>query len=201
MEQQREPVEAEKAFMAAVKATRKWRGWSQADLAERLHELGVPLGRGAVAKIESGVRALRWHEALALAAALGSDPTYLAGGGSEQPEIEVTPELILPSSVLRQWLIGNRRITIEDRVLDMPISDDEWIGRQKQYIAMVYRYAQDVVNAVGAGDDDALRNAIEALNAEGDRHRMFEEQHGVATSSGRRVIGNASGSFGFKRET
>lgn len=46
---------------------REERGWSQADLAERLAEVGFPVHQTTVAKLESGRRPLRVAEVYALA--------------------------------------------------------------------------------------------------------------------------------------
>jgi transcriptional regulator with XRE-family HTH domain len=60
-------------FRDVIRAARSEKGWSQAKLAKE-----VGLWTTAVAKIESGVRAVEVHEALAIAAALGFSIDALA---------------------------------------------------------------------------------------------------------------------------
>lgn len=115
--------------MDTVRELRKRRGWSQQTLADRLVELDVRnMGRGALAKVERGVRALRWHEALALAAALGTDPAYLASGGGKDVDVQITPELVMRGVRLRSrfraqvWI----RIGGEETAPPPTPTEDEW---------------------------------------------------------------------------
>lgn len=54
-----------------VRQLRTERGWTQAQLAERLNELGWPIHQTTVAKLEAGARPIRIAEADALAVAFG----------------------------------------------------------------------------------------------------------------------------------
>ncbi|WP_162819226.1 helix-turn-helix domain-containing protein [Leifsonia aquatica] len=68
-----EPQSVEQAFGRAVKAARNERGMSQRSLAEYLGRRGGRLDQSAIARIESGERAIRLDEAASLSEALDID--------------------------------------------------------------------------------------------------------------------------------
>jgi transcriptional regulator with XRE-family HTH domain len=91
-----------------VLKARKSKGWTQADLAAHLVELGDPSWRQTkVAKIEKGaVRRIPLDDVLALAAALDVQvPHLLAPDGAE---IAVAPKLNLSPDDFRAWLRGTK---------------------------------------------------------------------------------------------
>ena len=80
----------EARFIETVIRTRAHKGWTQAELAEALTRNGLPkANRPLVAKIESGDRALRLDEAVALSAALGLDLSSVSS-----PPLEVQIEAV-----------------------------------------------------------------------------------------------------------
>lgn len=52
---------------------------TQAQLAQRLAELGTPIDRAGIAKLESGIRCVLDYEVVALAGALGVSCMWLLG--------------------------------------------------------------------------------------------------------------------------
>lgn len=76
----------EMIFGARLRAIREERRWSQADLGERLKQLGIALHQTQIARIELGRRALRLNEATALARVLNTPLQELieasSGGGT-----------------------------------------------------------------------------------------------------------------------
>lgn len=52
---------------------------TQAELAQRLAELGTPIDRAGIAKLESGIRCVLDYEIVALATALGVSCMWLLG--------------------------------------------------------------------------------------------------------------------------
>lgn len=61
----------EKAVGEKVRQLRIERGWSQAELSEKLDSLGWPMGQMTISRLEAGTRPLRLAEADALASAFG----------------------------------------------------------------------------------------------------------------------------------
>lgn len=170
-------VDSEKVYMDTIRVLRKGRGWSQQTLADRLAELGVTgLGRGALAKVESGVRALRWHEALALAAALGTDPAYLASGGEEKVDVQITPQLVMRGNRLRAWLRGQFAVQLDsdDTALPEKVTDDAWIERGTRHLEAGFALIGTLINTARDGDD--IEPLVEALDALADRHRRLKDQ-------------------------
>jgi transcriptional regulator with XRE-family HTH domain len=60
----------ERRFADRVRQQRQVRGWSQAELARRMEEVGAKVQPTTIAKIETGVRAVRLGEASAIARVL-----------------------------------------------------------------------------------------------------------------------------------
>lgn len=63
-------------FGQRIRQSRKNRGWTQQDLAERAAALGEPLDRAVLSRVESGERGVQLSEALVLIAALDLAPDY-----------------------------------------------------------------------------------------------------------------------------
>jgi transcriptional regulator with XRE-family HTH domain len=92
---------------ARVRALRKRHGWTQQQLAERLTELGVPVDRAAIAKIEVGKRRLQLDEAFVFAFALDVAPInfFLP---LEDEDVQVASRTVASSETLRGWFVGER---------------------------------------------------------------------------------------------
>ena len=92
-----------------VREERQRLGWSQKDLAGRLHELGW-YDKGdqqpTIARIESGKRAVPIDELFALAAALETSPVYLLTPLDDDELVAVTPSKTIPANAARAWLRG-----------------------------------------------------------------------------------------------
>ncbi|QIK82635.1 helix-turn-helix domain-containing protein [Sanguibacter sp. HDW7] len=69
---------------ANIAKFRRLAGMSQAALAEKLEERGLPLAQSAIAKVELGKRSLRATEAVEIAAILGTDLNALFGSPLEE---------------------------------------------------------------------------------------------------------------------
>lgn len=92
---------------ARLPVLRDTNGWSQQDLADRLAELGYPLGRVAVAKIEGGSRGVSLDDAVAIAAAFDVPlpllvlPVHTAKGAAL-----VAPRLEVKAWDAFDWMVG-----------------------------------------------------------------------------------------------
>jgi transcriptional regulator with XRE-family HTH domain len=103
-----------------VEAARKDRSWRQADLVERLHELGFTQWRQSkVAKIENGeTKRLTLEDTLALALALGVQLPFLLTPA--EGDVEAAPKLGCTPDVFRLWLRGEwPLIAADERVFYM----------------------------------------------------------------------------------
>lgn len=93
---------------------RRERGWSQQRLADEMSELGYPINRVTLAKLESGVsresrtRAenVPLREVLVLAAALNVPPVLLFIPLGEDDLVELTPNSVVHPHVALEWVIG-----------------------------------------------------------------------------------------------
>lgn len=93
---------------SAVQEQRKRVGMSVPQLAERTRELGYPMHRVAIGKIESGNRLgkLDTSELLVLAKALGVEPLSLLYPDMIDGEVEVTPGVSTASVDAVKWFCG-----------------------------------------------------------------------------------------------
>ncbi|UFN44522.1 helix-turn-helix domain-containing protein [Nocardioides okcheonensis] len=109
-------TEHERRAAARIRAERESRGWSVDRMAERLRQVGHPIGRTAIYKIESGARRLSVDELMGFAIALGHDVGKLV-----MPlDAEVMKLLREHRDVSgRQAALQARLVEIENRLLDI----------------------------------------------------------------------------------
>lgn len=106
------------AFSERLKQVRDKRGWSQAKLAQRLVELGYPMSRETLAKIETGgTRAenVTLNDVLAISFALGVPPVEMMATYGQESRIRVvkgTPAAT--TEVVRGWISGAWPLADED---------------------------------------------------------------------------------------
>lgn len=100
-------------FRRRLKEARTRRGWKQSDLSQRVTELGHPLDRATIAKIEQDKRGVTLDDAVALAAALDVPPFALLLGERDE-EMELTPKLRVRTPFVAGWLAGTFPLTEAD---------------------------------------------------------------------------------------
>lgn len=111
-----------------VRRLRHGRGWTQQNLADRLAEIGAPLNRMTLAKIEAGgTRAenLSVADLLVLAAALDTSPVSLVFPAGRVEIVEATPELRIFSGLASKWFCAEEALTDERHLLVM--DRGEWL--------------------------------------------------------------------------
>jgi transcriptional regulator with XRE-family HTH domain len=111
-------VTAGEAFAARVKQVRERKGWKQHDLSRRLGELGYPMDRVTLSKIERGglrTRNVKLEEVLAIALALEVSPVFLIVPYEQEARLQVAPN-VRPSTgaVARGWVEGRWTLTQEE---------------------------------------------------------------------------------------
>ncbi|MFI7168170.1 helix-turn-helix transcriptional regulator [Rhodococcoides fascians] len=96
----------------AVAKIRKKRGLSALQLSALTEELGYPVTRGTIAKIEGGHRGgkLDVAEVLVLAAALHVPPALLLFPDFPDGQVRVLPHTEVDSSIAARWLSGEVQI-------------------------------------------------------------------------------------------
>lgn len=175
-----------------MRRLREARGWSQQDLADRLAEIGAPMNRVTLAKIEAGgTRAenLSIVDLLVLAAALDTSPVSLVFPVGRVELIEITPQLRIFSARASKWFCAEMALTDEQQLL---INHSEWIQatsgtrayRLRDRLSEEIREAKrQVSSAQYVGDDDQIKVAklshVEALRS---LARLYAEmeQEGIA---------------------
>ena len=113
-----------------VEKARKSRGWRQADLVNRLHELGATNWRQTkITKIEKGqTKRLALADTLELAAALGVKPAHLMT--PTEGDVELTPKLRFDGLKFKMWLSGQEPLFPEDDrtyTAGALVPEEEWL--------------------------------------------------------------------------
>ena len=118
-------LELAKRVGAAVKARRTALKMTAQQLAERTKELGYPVTRVAISKIESNSRAGKVDvaELLVLGAALGVPPVTLIFGGPPDDTVELLPDLTVPFVSALAWFTGDD--SLEWSRPDLGLTDPE----------------------------------------------------------------------------
>jgi transcriptional regulator with XRE-family HTH domain len=147
-------------FADRLRETRKARdNMSQTELAQRMTDVGRPMSKAALLRIENRVRGLSLDEAIALAAVLYAVPTQLL----TPPEgrfIALTEKMGADGEGLRNWLVYG------DPVLAMPvpIDSDEARGVLRARLERdLTRHALSLADAVRGEDKAGIRAAGEAI--------------------------------------
>jgi transcriptional regulator with XRE-family HTH domain len=97
----------EDAIARGIRNARRSRGWTQQDLADRLAEIGYPLDRSTLAKLEATKkpRGISVNDALAISAALGIAPVHLFTGLGDD-DITIGENLSASAVRVRWWIRG-----------------------------------------------------------------------------------------------
>jgi transcriptional regulator with XRE-family HTH domain len=91
---------------AAIRTTRDAQNISAVKLAARTGELGYPIHRVAISKLESGERAITVPELVILAAALNTVPLALLLPGAADEKIEILPDSVMTGAAMIGWFTG-----------------------------------------------------------------------------------------------
>lgn len=159
-------------FASRLREARKARAWTQGRLADELAQLGAPMDRTTLAKIEKGQREVRLEELIALAAALDVAPIYLlfpikddvvvfradekARGVARYnvgPLVRLAPELEVNQVKARRWAAGeiplkpeNYRFYREQAAADRAPSAEELSPAEQQ---VLYEENEQLIRKLG----------------------------------------------------
>lgn len=176
-------------FAQQLRAVRERRRWNQQQLADRLAELGDPMDRSTIAKIENGSRQISLDEALRLAAALEVSPVHLftdpphegpattkSGTATSRPRVRLAANLAVSPREARMWVRGQQPLHGADRkTFYTEVSDEEWVAMQQHGIRFLLDRINTLMDAVVAEDHARVDEAIDAINSELERHRRTAE--------------------------
>jgi transcriptional regulator with XRE-family HTH domain len=114
----KEIVTAGQAFAGQLKRIRTRHEWTQRQLADRLAELGYPIDRPTLSKLERGgerARNVKLEEVVAIARALDVSPYHLIAPYSMESRLEVVPkERPLVPGIVRRWLAADDELPGQD---------------------------------------------------------------------------------------
>jgi transcriptional regulator with XRE-family HTH domain len=150
-----------------VREARQSRGWSQAQLAQRLDEIGYPMARSTLTKLENGrYRNISINDAFALAAALAIAPVFLLAPLADGTPVSITPRLTVSAAHARAWFRG--QVTLP-AVPDLPpdysqMPKAELVARLEAIIARDFKspidaaLKKDLITDLATRWADQLRN-------------------------------------------
>jgi transcriptional regulator with XRE-family HTH domain len=155
---------------AEIRRRREAANMSAQKLADRCAELGHPIGRNVISKLENGDRdGVSVAELLVLARALGVAPAMLIAPFDDVDEVEVLPGKTMTSFNAYRWLVGEMTWTNE------PAERDRF-GRRAPVVDAYDRHARALsgwIAADAAGDDAKARDHRRELAWV--RHEMREK--------------------------
>lgn len=179
MAKQRPPKRPSEVLADQLAAIRERRRWSQLELAERLTDLGVPMDRSTIAKLENASRRVTLDEALGLAAALGVSPASLFIPMTASTDVAIAPKLAIHPRVARMWVRGQQPLSKADaRTFYGEVSDDEWVAMQQSGIQLLLGHVQVLVDAWVDQDKNKAVQAIDEINDEMARQAKAAERFG-----------------------
>jgi transcriptional regulator with XRE-family HTH domain len=117
------PAQLSRQIAAAISATRTARGMSILRLANRTGELGYPVNRIAITRIESGDRVVTVAELIVLAAALGTTPMALLFTDTDA-EVEILPGIDVTGADAAGWFTGSET-SLLDLIADLNDIDQQ----------------------------------------------------------------------------
>jgi transcriptional regulator with XRE-family HTH domain len=164
------PTAVSRVFGKQVQAARERLRLTQADLAKRLEELGLPTHQATVARLETGGRRVSVDDALALAAALGVSPLHLFAASYTQDPVPVTPTIERGSAQMRRWIAGEVQLPglDEDSFFEL-VPDEERLARQRRGVQHLRQCFLDFRDATLVNDHGAMVDAIDDMKRELDR--------------------------------
>ncbi len=134
-------------FAARLKEVRKARGMSQAELAERATQAGVPLGKLALMRIENGQRGVSLDEMVALTELLGASPAHMLCPDDGE-WIALHDNTAVDGSGLRFWLRTGDALLISPE------------GREVRLEVLFVAYARALVDASRSSDKAGIHDAV-----------------------------------------
>jgi transcriptional regulator with XRE-family HTH domain len=105
------PRELSSRIGAAIRRTRDAQNISALKLAARTGELGYPIHRVAISKLESGERDITVPELVILAAALNTVPLALLLPDTADPTVEILPSNEMTGAAAIGWFTGTTSAT------------------------------------------------------------------------------------------
>jgi transcriptional regulator with XRE-family HTH domain len=105
-QQPESPAEVGEVFSSRLREARDARRWTQQELSARLAELGAPMDRTTIAKLEKGQRQARVEELVAIAVALDVSPLYLILPLRLDAKVKLAPKLVVEAIEALNWASG-----------------------------------------------------------------------------------------------
>lgn len=149
---------------ARIRELRTDRGWSLADLAERLRQLGIPLHKSTASKVEHAERRVPLDEVLAFAYALDVAPVHLFSPPDleiDDLRVQVVPGVAPGPYVLRRWIRGQVPLTGQDaRRYELNAPFAEWGAKRGTRRDRLVAVAEEARHAIQDGDKAGAANAL-----------------------------------------
>ncbi len=179
---------ASEVFGARLKAARTQRQLTQQQLSGLMTDVGIPMSKTSLVRIEKGVgeRGLALDEALAFAAVLGASPSHLLTPEADV-QIALTNQHRTNASRIRDWLRTGtitrpftRVVPPEGAPFVVPGEGFD-MGRPNTHLREGFEremalLAETLLDAYRGGDKEGTRDAVTAIFAAVDSHRAAREE-------------------------
>jgi len=156
-----------------VRRVRMRKGWNQQQLADALHELGAPIDRATISKIETGERRITLDEVFLFAFALGVSPASLMLPRPFGSTVAVTPTVALETQEATDWLRGfsfprhsspgHASFTDEVFFFGEEIEEDALAWRRFPELMTLRDQAQSLVRIVMSGNAAETQRQLSAV--------------------------------------
>src|SRR5581483_6188542 len=157
--QEREVRRPAEVFAARVREARTRRDWTQQTLCERLEELGFPMDRASLARLETGKRGVSLEEFTAIAAALGTAPANMLIPLDDECDVEISSEHVLPPADARRWVRGDQPLAATDEKTYFDVEVPTFEQRSRRRFPEATALRQDLA-ALADSPDTTLTNAF-----------------------------------------
>ena len=151
-----------------VRQVRLRKGWTaQQHLADSLGELGRPIDRTAVQRIESGNRGVSLDDAFTIATALEVPALSLMLPFDKEAPVAVAPEVTVSSGEAWKWAKGEEPLPGQDRRFFEDESPDFWMEATRwRHVGMLEALTDRLAAALEAGDKRGVTSALDGLSQE-----------------------------------
>lgn len=161
-----------------VKRIRSERGWTQAQLAERLAALNYPIGQPTLAKVEKGNRKISVDDAIALAIALNVPPLNLLLPDRLDAEVSLPGQRRARSLELRRWFDARGPLLgmDESEYFSGANEFDRYLHRDQNRLAVIDIVESEALAALGYTEMSAEDRAFYLQTGSQIVHSMILER-------------------------
>ncbi|UVO14643.1 helix-turn-helix domain-containing protein [Mycobacterium sp. SVM_VP21] len=160
-----------------MERARKAVGWSASRLSDRCRELGVPIHRVALGKMETGERTPTVDELTVIAAALNTSPAMLLFGTDlVEGSVALLPSLRTSADHALQWFSGKSSLTPDAQSAYSQANRPISLARDLETARHMLRHSVNDLAAAISRDDERVQMFREILRRSQDEVEFIESE-------------------------